>query len=209
MPPKNAEFETRINIDSVEIRTPDIALGADAESVGTLVGHAAVFNKASARLGFFVETIRPGAFARSLKENPDVRALIDHDSGRVIGRTKSGTLRLNEDDSGLKVEIDLPDNTQGRDLAESVNRGDIDGMSFGFNVREDSWNYTDDKDEPDERTLIDIDLFEVSAVTFPAYPDTDLAKRSWEKSKPEKNTFNRKLLQRERGKILKIKSKQY
>jgi HK97 family phage prohead protease len=98
----------------------------------TIAGYAAVFNDVADIGGSFREIIAPGAFKDTL--GGDVRALVDHDSGRVIGRSTAGTLRLNEDDKGLKVEIDLPDTSDGRDLAVSLTRGDISGMSFGFRV---------------------------------------------------------------------------
>ena len=96
----------------------------------TIAGYAAVFNEETDIGGAFREIIAPGAFKGTLDR--DIRALVDHDSGRVIGRSKAGTLRLNEDSHGLAVEVDLPDTTDGRDLAVSLSRGDISGMSFGF-----------------------------------------------------------------------------
>lgn len=149
-------------------------LRAEADS-GKLVGHAAVFNKRSLDLGGFTEVIKPGAFASSLDN--DVRALIDH-GGIAIARTANGTLRLSEDDIGLKVEIDLPDTTAGRDIQESVRRGDVDQMSFGFTVREGGQSFSEDEDGTVIRTLTDLNVLEASIVTFPAYPDTDVAARS-------------------------------
>jgi HK97 family phage prohead protease len=159
----------------------------------TMAGYAAVFNSEANIGGSFREVIMPGAFAETLK-SADVRALVDHDSGRVIGRSKAGTLRLKEDDMGLSVEIDLPDTSDGRDIGELVARGDIDGMSFGFRVTHDEW---DDTVEPAIRTIHGIELHEVSAVTWPAYADTSLAMRSKDNAKSEadkaKAEFNRKL----------------
>lgn len=158
----------------------------------TMAGYAAVFNSEADIGGFFREVIKPGAFSESLK-SADVRALVDHDSGRVIGRSKAGTLRLKEDERGLSVEIDLPDTSDGRDIGELVNRGDIDGMSFGFRVTHDEW---DETVEPNVRTIHTIELHEVSAVTWPAYADTSLAMRGRdEKTEAEKAKaeFNRKL----------------
>lgn len=147
----------------------------------TIAGYAAVFNSEANIGGAFREVITPGAFAESLK-SADVRALVDHDSGRVIGRSKAGTLRLKEDERGLSVEIDLPDTSDGRDIGELVSRGDIDGMSFGFRVTHDEW---DETVEPMIRTIHAIELHEVSAVTWPAYADTSLAMRSKESAKSE------------------------
>lgn len=144
-------------------------------------GYAALFNSETDIGGYFREVIAPGAFTATLKDS-DVRALIDHDSGRVIGRSSAGTLRLSEDDTGLAVEIDLPDTTDGRDLAVLMERGDISGMSFGFRVTKEEW---DETVEPPQRTIMAAELFEVSAVAFPAYEDTTIALRSLEVAKEE------------------------
>lgn len=141
----------------------------------TLVGYAAVFNSDADIGGWWIERISPGAFKNTIGD--DIRALVDHDSGRVIGRTKSGTLRLSEDSKGLRVEIDVPNTSDGNDLWELVERGDISGMSFGFRVTHQEWDETVD---PPIRTIHEIELFEVSAVAFPAYDDTSIGKRSLE-----------------------------
>lgn len=136
-------------------------------------GYAALFNTETDIGGYFREQIAPGAFADAL--DADVRALIDHDTGRVIGRSAAGTLRLAEDERGLFVEIDLPDTTDGRDLAVQLERGDISGMSFGFRVTKDEW---DETGEMPLRTIRGVELYEVSAVAFPAYADTEIALRT-------------------------------
>ena len=140
----------------------------------TLQGYAAVFDSPTS-LGQFDEVIEPGAFTRTLGEGADVRALIDHDPGRVIGRTKSGTLMLEETDRGLWASIQLPDTQEATDLATLVDRGDLDGMSFGFRTVTDKWETEGGRNV---RHLQDVDLFDVSVVAYPAYPDTDLALRS-------------------------------
>lgn len=139
----------------------------------TLAGYAAVFNSEADIGGWWKETIEPGAFTGAL--TADVRALVNHDTGRVIGRSKSGTLRLSQDSKGLRVEIDVPNTTDGNDLWELVERGDISGMSIGFMVTRQEWDETVD---PPRRTIKEIDLFEVSAVAFPAFTDTEIGKRS-------------------------------
>lgn len=151
----------------------------------TARGYAALFNSRT-DIGGFDEVIAPGAFAETLKTS-DVRALVDHDSGRVIGRSGAGTLRLSEDEKGLFVEIDLPDTTDGRDLAALLERGDISGMSFGFRVTKDEWDEAAGKPS---RTIRSVDLFEVSAVAFPAYPDTSIALRSLEEARKERKAHN-------------------
>lgn len=133
-------------------------------------GYAAKFATRSHNLGGFVETIRSGAFGRAIQERQDVRALINHDSGLILGRTASGTLKLAEDSTGLHYEVDAPDTSYARDLAESMNRGDITQSSFQFVMRKDDWQR---EGRGRLRTLIDVDLLDVSPVTYPAYEDTE------------------------------------
>lgn len=144
----------------------------------TISGHAAVFDKDSEVLWNFVERVAPGAFTTTIKED-DVRALFNHDPNLILGRNTAGTLRLSEDETGLAVEIDPPDTQVARDLLVSLERGDVSQMSFGFVTRKDEWTYSDNGG-PDKRTLLDVQLFDVSPVTFPAYPDTDVSVRSLE-----------------------------
>lgn len=145
----------------------------------TIRGYAAVFESLSDNLGGFREKIEPGAFKAALKKT-DCRALINHDANLIIGRQSSGTLRLKEDKTGLFMEVDLPDTQYARDLAVSIERGDINQQSFGFRVKKDSWEENRESGEI-TRTIIELeDLFDVSPVTFPAYPDTTVAKRSLE-----------------------------
>lgn len=151
----------------------------------TVVGYAAVFGNPADIGGQFREIIAPGAFRETI--TGDVRALIDHDSGRVIGRTTAGTLRLAEDDLGLAVEIDLPDTQDGRDLATLIARGDISGMSFGFIVTRQQWDETGDMPV---RTIQSVDLREVSAVAFPAYDGTSIALRALESARRKKRQHN-------------------
>lgn len=150
------------------------------DSKRTLIGYAAVFNSDTTIGDYFIERIDPAAFNKAI--TGDVRALVDHDTGRVIGRTKSGTLRLAVDSRGLKVEIDVPDTADGRDLWTLVERGDISGMSFGFRVTKQEWDETGDLPI---RTILEVELYEVSAVAFPAYDDTSLAKRALEDARSE------------------------
>jgi HK97 family phage prohead protease len=146
-------------------------------ALATLTGYAAVFGQWSEQLASwssdgFREQIMPGAFARAIQED-DVRALWNHDESIVLGRSRAGTLRLAEDRHGLHAEIDLPDNEWGRPVLQAVERGDVTGMSFAFDVLQESWNWTP-AGQPDERTLHAVRLFDVSPVTFPAYPDTEI-----------------------------------
>lgn len=149
-----------------------------AESNGQISGYAAVFNQPSELLyGSFREIIRPGAFSSSM--NNDIRALWNHDTAYVLGRNKSGTLSIQEDQRGLKVDITPPDTQWARDLMVSIRRGDISQMSFGFNVKKDNWSATQE-DGTQVRTLEDVNLHEVSVVTFPAYPQTAVSVRNLE-----------------------------
>jgi len=142
-----------------------------------LTGYAAVFDSLSVDLGGFREKIQRGAFGRTLQEKPDVRALVNHDPSLVLGRTKSGTLDLAEDRKGLAVRIKPPDTQVGRDIVTSIERGDVSQMSFAFRAVGDAWD-RGGGDSPPIRTLTDVDLFDVSAVTYPAYPETIVQTRS-------------------------------
>jgi HK97 family phage prohead protease len=146
-----------------------------------LQGYAALFNKPTEIMPGFFERIAPGAFARALKEKQDVRALVDHENSKVLGRTTAGTLDLSENRKGLKTLISPPDTQVGRDIVISVERGDVDQMSFAFRAVKETWE--DHKDGSSTRTLEDVDLFDVSIVTFAAYPDTTIAVRAYEERK--------------------------
>jgi hypothetical protein len=171
-----------------EFRTINLAELRASDDGNSLSGYAAVFGSPSEDLGGFTETVDSHAFDRCLAANPDVRALFNHDTGSVLGRTKNGTLQLSVDSRGLKMTVALPDTTLGRDVRELVKRQDISGMSFGFMVNEDVWNYSKDSAGNDvvTRVLMDCELFEVSVVTFPAYPGTSVSARSlWPDGLPE------------------------
>lgn len=150
-----------------------------------IVGYSAVFNKLSEDLGGFREIISPGAFKNTIKKD-DIRALVDHDSSRILGRNTAGTLTLAEDKTGLLVEITPPDTQIGRDIVTSIERGDVTGMSFGFRTISDAWSTVD---EEEIRELREVKLFDVSPVTFPAYPDTTVATRSLQKHKKFDNSM--------------------
>ena len=139
-----------------------------------IAGHAAVFNSLSEDLWRFREKISPGAFTPALGKS-DIRALLNHDPNFVLGRTKNGTLRVQEDKTGLAVEIDPPETRWADDLLVSIGRGDISQMSFAFRAGEESWETVDGVDV---RTILSFDeIFDVSPVTYPAYPDMDVSLR--------------------------------
>lgn len=148
---------------------------ADGSLLPVIRGYAIVFNSLSEDLGGFREIVAPEAIRRTLSEGIDLRALVDHDFGRIIGRQSAGTLRVKPDAHGLAVEIDPPDTTVGRDTVVSLRRKDVTGMSFSFRTLEDRWNL---KTEPPTRTLLDMRVHEVSIVSMPAYPETSAAVRS-------------------------------
>jgi len=176
----------KIKNDSRETRSfavAELRLSKKEGEPTRIVGYAAVFDKLSEDFGGWREQIAPGAFAKTIK-NDDIRALVDHDSGRIIGRNSAGTLTLSEDKEGLKVEILPPDTQVGRDIVTSIERGDVSGMSFGFRTITDNWRTVD---EEEIRTLEEVKLFDVSPVTFPAYPDTDVGVRSYEKRCAERS----------------------
>lgn len=176
----------------------DLKLRADGDNEpGKVSGYAAVFNSESEDMGWWTEVreiIAPGAFDAA--DMSDVRALFNHDSNMLLARTSSGTLQLSIDKTGLKYEFELPDTTVGRDLRELLRRGDVSQSSFGFTVKKQSWS--EEKDERGEvirmvRTIEKIDrLFDVSPVTYPAYPDTQVALRSLEQWKAEHNKVEQK-----------------
>jgi HK97 family phage prohead protease len=150
------------------------AAAAEIRAAGRkLVGYAATFGT-EARIGDFVETIAAGAFSASLADGRDTLALVDHDAGRLLARTRSGTLRLAEDARGLTFEIDTPETQVGRDVLALAERGDLGGMSFGFRVRRDGERWCGRR-----RELRAVDLLEISVVqAWPAYGGTSVAART-------------------------------
>jgi len=156
--------------EKLEIRTFPIEIRANKENP-SLIGHAALFDVLSEDLGGFKEKIRKGAFVNSIQVD-DVRALFNHDSNYVLGRNTKGTLKLKEDDRGLAIEIIPPDTQFAKDLMILIERGDISQMSFGFIVLVDEWDSSDENNVI--RTLVEVQLWDVSPVTFPAYPQTEI-----------------------------------
>lgn len=177
--------------DGREIRVLDRKLEVreiTAENGGhTVRGYAAVFDTETDICGYWLEKIAPGAFSATLR-SADVLALYAHRTDRVLGRTSSGTLRLSEDEKGLAVEIDLPDTTDGRDLAVLIERGDVKGMSFGFCTRKQTW---DETVTPPKRTIEEVELYEVTITAFPQYPETEIGLRSLEHFRDERRQHDR------------------
>ena len=167
------EMERRVvDVSELEVRS-------EGDNPPKIVGYAALFNTMSKRMGrspyAFREMIAPGAFTESL--GGDVRALINHNPNFILGRTVSQTLRLWEDERGLGFEVDPPETQYAKDLLVSIRRGDINQMSFGFRTIKDAW---EEREDEDMRTLMKVELFDVSPTTFTAYDETSVAMRSLE-----------------------------
>ena len=159
-PPRTAPESRTIDVDVTEVDTRG----------RTVTGYAAVYDRESRDLGGFRERIAPGAFAAVLADGADVRCLLNHDANIVLGRTRSGTLRLLDEERGLRFECDLPESRQ--DLRESIQRGDLDGASFRFEVGQDEW-------QGDVRTVQSVRaLHDVSLASYPAYPSASIEMRT-------------------------------
>ena len=164
-----------------QVRDVELRTSGNGKDI-TMTGYAAVFDSWSAELhtfaGSFKERIDKGAFRNVLDHDPDVRLLFNHNEDMPLARTKSGTLELTEDDKGLRVAARMAPTSYANDLRVAMERGDVDQMSFAFTVADkgDTWNDSN----PDEitRTITEIgQLYDVSVVTYPAYPDTEAAVR--------------------------------
>lgn len=166
-------LELRALSSDLEVRAGD--------SGKTIGGVAVVYNSETSIADYFREKILPGAFGNSLQG--DIRALMGHDSNIILGRTSAKTLRLKDAANALSFEIDLPDTQAGRDVATSIQRGDLKGMSFGFMVTKQEW---DDTGPMPTRSVIEAQLFEISVVGDPAYGDTTVAMRSLDEARKAK-----------------------
>jgi uncharacterized protein len=182
-----------------ELLTQKIEIREDGDGNRTLSGYAVKWEKKSVVMGYyrkFREQFRQGAFTESLQKE-DQRFLWSHDTSKVLGRTKNNTLRLMEDSIGLRFELDLPKTTLGNDTFETIKRGDVDGVSFGFNM------ISEEIEEPDDdlmlRTVTKAKLLEVSAVAFPAYPDSEVSARGYD---PYKNILEERQQQELRKKLI-------
>lgn len=167
--------ECRI-FDMDEMRLVDPEGGA--AGLPRIEGHAAVFNTLSENLGGFREIIAPGAFSDVIRTD-DVRALFNHDPNMILGRNKAkpeATLLIEEDATGLRMVIDPPETSYARDLVASMKRGDVSQSSFQFTTLDDKW---ETRDGFMVRTVLKVKrLWDVSPVTFPAYPEADSGVRS-------------------------------
>lgn len=149
-------------------------------------GYAAVFNEAADIAGMFREVFAPGAF-RSAIAKDDVVFLVNH-SGLPLARTRSGTLKLSEDASGLKIDTVLDsEDPDVRSITGKMKRGDLDKMSIAFRAVKQTW---DDTQDPPLRTIQEAELMDVSIVTSPAYDGTSIALRSLDDARKEQKRKN-------------------
>lgn len=149
----------------------------DGENL-SIEGYFAVFNSIYEIVPGMSESIAPGAFSKTL--SGDIRALINHDTTLVLGRTKANTLQLREDSHGLWGHIDInPNDTDAMNLYERVKRGDVDQCSFGFDILSEETDFRDDGSV--HWTIKEVELYEVSPCTFPAYEETNISARTKER----------------------------
>ncbi|MGL5068448.1 MAG: HK97 family phage prohead protease [Sarcina sp.] len=173
-----------------QIENLNIEVRADEESnKRTIGGYAVKYNSPTLivdRWGDkFLEEVSVGAFDESLNAKRQ-KGLWNHESSKPLGSVKSGTLRFNSDITGLNYDIDVPNNTWGNDVFESVQRGDVDGSSFGFICLENKWSKVmHEGEEIYKRSIIKAELLEVSPCTFPAYDSSEIGCRSFENFKKE------------------------
>lgn len=173
-------IERRVQATPIRLETRD-----DGSPV--IRGLAAVYNKESRDLNGFREIIKPGAFRNVLAgQDHDVICCWNHDPAALLGRTASGTLRLFDTDEGLAYEVDPPDTALGRDMQTMVRRGDVFGSSFAFTTTDELTEWDDETNQHTVRTVSAVTgLYDVSLVTNPAYMDSSVAIRSFERWKTE------------------------
>lgn len=178
-------MEKRKNYQVRNFRSLD--LNANNEAAEKIIsGYFIVFNSETELYEGCFEEIAPESFDNV--DLSDVRALIDHETSKVLGRTKSGTLTLSVDAKGVYGEIKVNENdTEAMNLYSRVQRGDVDQCSFGFNILDEAMETRDDGSY--KFTIKAIELFEVSVVTFPAYADTAVEARSKQIENMEKREF--------------------
>lgn len=184
-----------------ERRVGTVAVETREDAAPVVRGYAAVFESETVIAGMFREVVAPGAFDQAVGRD-DVRALFNHDPNYVLGRTTVGTLRLSVDERGLRYEVDPPATQWARDLMTSIGRGDVSQSSFGFRVKKDSWTQPENNQGLPLRTIEDVELFDVSPVTYPAYPETSVAARDAAAALSEAQAIDAALvLQRSRDRL--------
>jgi len=160
-----------------ELKAVDLQIRENEDGKKTIEG-LIPFNKRSEYMGFY-EYITPSAFNKTLADGADVRALQNHDTNKLLGRVKNGSLRLRTDDFGLHIECDLPDTSYGRDVYNLIQGGYNTGLSFGFTTIQDRWEVQEINGRQEQVCyLLEVRLYEVSfCVSFPAYEDTNSSVR--------------------------------
>ncbi len=170
----------RMRTVSTEFQTRE-----DGEAL-KIEGYFAVFDSVYEIGPGMSESVAPGAFSKTL--SGDIRALTNHDTTLVLGRTKAHTLELREDSHGLWGSISInPKDADAMNLYERVKRGDVDQCSFGFDIRSEDTDIREDGSV--HWTIREVDLYEVSACTFPAYEETSISARSQQRDEIQKRTM--------------------
>ena len=187
---KTTEWARQMRTAATEFQTRE-----DGDNL-IIEGYFAVFNSIYEIAPGMSESIAPGAFDSSMAN--DVRALVNHDTTLVLGRTKAGTLRLEQTERGLWGSIKVnPNDRDAMNAYERVKRGDVDQCSFGFDIISEETDYRADGSV--HWTITDIRLYEVSVCTFPAYEETQIVARSAEAEAHKKRELDAwKLRQKER-----------
>lgn len=163
--------------------TGDLQIAEQEAGPPKIIGYAAKFNVLSEELPGpngkrFRERLVPGAFSRTLAANDDVFALVEHSPNHKLGRRSNGTLKLTQDEVGLRVEVTPPDTTIGRDTIAEIRQGLLSGWSFAFRASYADQEWSRTENDGTIRSLKSLDLGEVTITGSPAYPDTELALRS-------------------------------
>lgn len=182
---KNQELETRMFVAPITVEKRE---EGDENKPSDIEGTAAMFNKRTKIGKLFYEEILPGAFDDVLQD--DVRCLLNHDPNQILGRTIANTLEIWQDNEGLKYRYATPNRSYAKDLEDAILTGDVSQSSFSFIAKETKW--IEQVDDLDIRQIVKVGrLYDVSPVTYPAYQDTAVAKRSFDVRNQEKQTSNK------------------
>lgn len=177
----NNEKEIRyLKVDELSVRQED-----DKPTI--MSGYVSKFNEPSQLLvergRQFYESVHRNAFNKSLESDKNIFALYNHSPDKILGSTRNNSLKLSTDETGLRFELQPNLNVSyAKDVAELIRTGEIRGCSFGFRVNNDEWTT---KDGHDYRTLLDVDLAEVTITPMPAYESSEVSCRSYDQFKEE------------------------
>lgn len=186
------------------IKLEDVSIDEN-KGAYTLGGYITKYNSRSQFMGFY-EEIDIGAFDESLANRKFIPALYNHDTDKILGSTRSGSLSLESDDIGLKFELRInPQISYAKDVYELVKSGDVQGCSFGMVVLEDEW-FTDDEGY-DLRIVKQAELYEVTITALPAYEDSEVSCRSYDLFKANQAEKRAKLEAEEKAKAEEEKRK--